>query len=235
LQGRLDRALEHSARSARLFEQRQDQRGVVESTLQKCAILIEAGDWNGAQGELNKLPTDNSVSTEQQALRLLRDAQIAVAQERFDAARAALQESAAAAEAAHSQPITIQVELLKARIAQLQNDPKEATVALQRARNNLLRFAPHALSLLVAETALELGDASQYEHAISLLRRSPDYVRAYALHHAASRALRQSGQPKAADEARQRWLESRNTVRETLSPALRISFDALPQAQEPSA
>jgi hypothetical protein len=92
-----------------------------------------------------------------------------------------------------------------------------------------------ALSLLMAEAALLVGETSGYESARALLRRAPDYGRAYAIHHAAARALAASGQMEAARAASERWLDARNEARARLPDDMQSHFDLLPEAQEPGA
>jgi tetratricopeptide (TPR) repeat protein len=234
LQGRLGDAIVHADRAARLFAQREDRRGSIESELLRVVAQLDAGDHEAALGTLERMHIDDGASDEQRALHALRRAQAELARGALDAAAAALTNAGEAASAAHSQPAAIEVELANARLNQLRGERDGAQAALRRARSALERFAPLVLSLQSAETALRLGASDEYPQALALLRRAPAYGRAYAIHHAAAAAFAAAGDASEAEDAARRWRESLRAARELVPPDLRAGFDAQAVAQEPT-
>jgi tetratricopeptide (TPR) repeat protein len=232
LQGQIESAFVRIDLSAKLAIARQDHRLRLESGLERSALLLATGDWNGAENALTELDIEEA-STEQRAIHGLRLAQVALGRRQPEHARAALEQAQLDADAAHSQPAAIEIALAIAELAQRESDMTAARAALARADAALERFAPLPLALLAAEARLRSGDVSRYEAALALLRRAPDYGRTSAIHHAAARALRAAGSNQAASRARARWIEARDALR-TRIPATRLTeFDALPEQHDP--
>jgi tetratricopeptide (TPR) repeat protein len=192
LSGNPSKALANAKAAADIFHTREDTRGSVEMRLLGAAILVDVGDWDGAEAALGDLSADTVANREQAAILLWRRGEIA--QGRGDAAHAAAiaSEAIAAAQTAHSYGTELSARLLRARALAAQKKAREAATELATTRSGLARYASVPLRLELDETALEVGGAgalSDYRAARAELARLPSYGRAYEIHALATTAL----------------------------------------------
>ena len=204
--GNTTRALADTKAAADIFRTREDDRGSVEMKLLGSAILIDVGDWDGAEAALGDLSADTVASREQAAILLWRRAEIALG--RGDAVRAAAtaSEAVTAAQAAHSYGTELSSRLLRARALHAQKKSKEAAAELAATRSGLARYASVPLRLRLAEAALEVSGSTalpDYRAARSELARLPSYARAFEIHALAAAALRKSSAAAAAEAQRE--------------------------------
>ncbi|HVT32198.1 MAG TPA: protein kinase, partial [Rhodanobacteraceae bacterium] len=196
LSGNPAKALASTKAAADIFRAREDTRGSVEMQLLDAAILIDIGDWDGAEAALGDLSADTVANREQAAILLWRRGEIA--QGRGDAARAAsiASEAISAAGTAHSYGTELSARLLRARALGAQKKSHESAAELAATRSGLARYASVPLRLELAETALEVGGAGalpDYRAARAELARLPSYGRAFEIHALAATALGRKG------------------------------------------
>jgi len=193
LRGDTASALDNAKKASDIFETREDNRGVVEMKLLRSAIFCDVGDWDAAESALGDLSPDNVASREQAAILLWRRGEIALG--RGDAADASgrASEALAAAQAAHSYGTELSARLLRTRALHRQKKYKEATAELAVTRTALAKYASVPLRLQLAETALQVNDASalpDYRAARAELARLPSYGRAFEIHTLGAAAMR---------------------------------------------
>jgi len=205
LSGDTTRALASANAAADIFRTREDDRGSVEMKLLSAAILINVGDWDGAEAALGDLSNDNVANREQAAILSWRRSAIALG--RGDAAKAATLagEAVAAAQAAHSYGTELSARLVRARALLAQKKLKDAAADLAATRSGLAKYASVPLRLELAEAALEISGAAalaDYRAARAELARLPSYARAFEIHALGAAALRKQSDQTAAEAAR---------------------------------
>ena len=205
LSGDTTRALASANAAADIFRTREDDRGSVEMKLLSAAILINVGDWDGAEAALGDLSNDNVANREQAAILSWRRSAIALG--RGDAAKAATLagEAVAAAQAAHSYGTELSARLIRARALLAQKKLKDAAADLAATRSGLAKYASVPLRLELAEAALEISGAAalaDYRAARAELARLPSYARAFEIHALGAAALRKQSDQTAAEAAR---------------------------------
>jgi tetratricopeptide (TPR) repeat protein len=201
LEGRFADATAGAQHAYELFTQREDPRGQVESALLGAAIALDVGDWNEARAKLSMFSADAIENREQQALHAWRSGEWAEAS--GDAKRAArdAERAIADANAAHSLGTELSARLLKARLLDADGAHAEARSELERARQELSRYAslPLRLDLLATTQALCGPSAAvDYREAQVHLARLPAWGRAAELHQLAARCLRKTDAKAAA-------------------------------------
>jgi eukaryotic-like serine/threonine-protein kinase len=188
LEGRITAALQESETALTEFEQRKDQRGVVEMKLLRGAIATDLGDFRDAQQAIGDLAPDN-VAEQASTLRW-RQAEVDFGLGHAEQALKAVDEAIAQAVSAHSYAAELQARLLKVRILGELAQPVAAAKELHTVKDGLVRYASIPMRLELAETALRLGGtnaAADYQQARNLLARLPSYVNAFAIHQYGSR------------------------------------------------
>ncbi len=188
-------ALANAKAAAEIFHTREDNRGEVEMKLLQSAIMIDIGDWDGAESALGTLSADDVASREQAAILLWRRSQIALG--RADAVRAAATagDAVTAAQAAHSYATELSARLVRARALLAQKKTREAAADLAATRAGLAKYASVPLRLELAETALEVSGAAalpDYRAARAELARLPSYGRAFEIHALGAAAMGKS-------------------------------------------
>jgi tetratricopeptide (TPR) repeat protein len=196
LSGNPAKALASTQAAADIFKSREDTRGSVEMRLLGAAILVDIGDWDGAEAALGDLSAATVANREQAAILLWRRGEIALG--RGDAAHAAsiAAEAIAAAQTAHSYGTELSARLLRARALAAQKKAHESAAELAATRSGLARYASVPLRLELAETSLEIGGAGalpDYRAARAELARLPSYGRAFEIHALAAGALAKKG------------------------------------------
>ncbi len=193
LEGRFADASKRAAQAYDLFAQREDPRGKVEAVLTLAAVALDAGDWQEAGQQLDRLDRAQIDNREQQALYAWRRGQWAAGSGDSTTALAHADQAIADAVAAHSLGTELSARLLKARILVALDQSPAAQSELARARAELLRYASVPLRLDLAATALLVADtsaAAQYQEAQLLLLRLPGWGQAPQLHLLAAARLR---------------------------------------------
>jgi hypothetical protein len=183
-----------------------------------AAILIDVGDWDGAEAALGDLSAETVANREQAAILLWRRAEIAHG--RGDIARAVstASDAIAAAGAAHSYGTELAARLLRARALAAQKKSHEAATELAATRSDLARYASVPLRLELAETSLEIGGADalpDYRAARAELARLPSYGRAFEIHALAATALGRKGGDAEAEARRAAEAAYSDLVRNT--------------------
>ncbi|MET0229905.1 MAG: tetratricopeptide repeat protein, partial [Rhodanobacteraceae bacterium] len=182
--GDTTRALASANAAAEIFRAREDDRGSVEMKLLTSAILINVGDWDGAESALGDLSVENVASREQAAILSWRRSAIALG--RGDATRAAALagEAVTAAQAAHSYGTELSARLVRGRALFAQKKSKEAAAELAATRSGLAKYASVPLRLELSEAALQIsgtGALPDYRAARAELARLPSYARAFEI------------------------------------------------------
>jgi tetratricopeptide (TPR) repeat protein len=196
LSGDPAKALANTKDAADIFKAREDTRGSVEMRLLGAAILIDVGDWDGAEAALGDLSAETVANREQAAILLWRRAEIAHGRGDADRAASTASEAITAAEAAHSYGTELSARLLRARALAAQKKSHEAATELAATRSGLARYASVPLRLELAETSLEIGGTGalpDYRSARAELARLPSYGRAFEIHALAATALGSKG------------------------------------------
>ena len=191
-------ALANAQAAAEIFRAREDDRGRVEMKLLASAILIDVGDWDGAEAALENLSADDVASREQAAILVWRHGQIALG--RGDAMRAAsiAADAIKAAQTAHSYATELSARLLRVRALAAANKPKESIAELAATRAELAKYASVPLRLQLAEAALQASGAAalpDYRSVSADLARLPAYARAFEIHALADAALKKKADP----------------------------------------
>ncbi len=230
LEGRMQSALDRAERARRLFEAQQKLRGVTEMQLLRVQVLLDLGDWTAAGEALAAVEANAIDNREQQAMRELRRAELALGTGDAERARAAAAAALATAEQARSQGHALAAHLLLAESLAALGRPAEASGALALARDELARYTSTPLRLLLAEAALRLDPRAaqpDYLAARAALARLPAWGRAMRLHAAAASTL-----PEAADAARDAFGRLLAQTPATQQPALRSLARALDVAMD---
>ncbi|HEY6985921.1 MAG TPA: protein kinase [Rhodanobacteraceae bacterium] len=195
-EGKLSAALDHAKRAFDQFKEREDSRGTVEMQLLESAALRDAGDWDAADAAIADLDADKVANSEQAALLLWHQAEIALGRARADEALAKSAKAITAAKDAHSYGTELSARLTRARALRALNKPKDAAKELAATRADLAKYASTPLRLALAEAALEINGADalpDYRAARDELARLPSYGRAFEIHAMAARLLQAQG------------------------------------------
>jgi tetratricopeptide (TPR) repeat protein len=229
LSGDTTRALANANAAANIFRTREDDRGSVEMKLLSSAILINVGDWDGAEAALGDLSNDNVANREQAAILSWRRSAIALG--RGDAAHAATLagDAVTAAQTAHSFGTELSARLVRARALLAQKKTREAASDLAATRTGLAKYASVPLRLELAEAALQISGATalpDYRAARAELARLPSYARAFEIHALGATAI---GKPsdQAAAEATRAAQAAYDTLAKNTPPAQRPALAKL--------
>jgi tetratricopeptide (TPR) repeat protein len=230
LSGDTTRALANVNAAADIFRAREDDRGTVEMKLLASAILLNVGDWDGADRALGDLSVENVANREQAAILSWRRSAIALG--RGDAVRAATLagEAVTAAQAAHSYGTELSAHLVRARALFAQKKTKDAAAELATTRAGLAKYASVPLRLELAEAALQISGASalpDYRAARAELARLPSYARAFEIHALGAAALKKQPPDPAAAEAARAAQAAFDTMEKNTPSAQRASLTAL--------
>ncbi len=202
-EGKLSDAIDYAKKAFDEFKQREDSRGTVEMQLLQSAAFRDVGDWNAASAAIADLDVEKVANSEQAALLLGRQAEIALGRGRADEALAKAGKAIATAQDAHSYGTELSARLTRARALNMQKKTKEATKELAATRADLAKYASTPLRLALAETALEVDGADalpDYRAARAELARLPAYGRAFEIHALAATAQRR---PEGSDAERE--------------------------------
>lgn len=196
LQGRLGEAAGHLAEARRLFEERDDLRGLMDADLLKARLLAGAGRDDQALALLDQLaPGLAGSSLEQRAIAALLEARLHWQSGALDDAARSLAEARGLAQEAGLRARRLEADALahagakdepglQAEIDRLGNFPLQLIWLEQLTRDRLAR----------GDAA---GAAEAYRRADGLLARRNGYVRAAPLHALGERALAAAGEPGA--------------------------------------
>ncbi len=221
LEGRMDSALKRATEARGAFAQREDLRGVVEMGLVLSAIHRDLGDWPAATQSLSGIDA-GSTNGEQASQYAWRQGEIALGQDDAPAALKAADLAIERATRAHSYGSELTARLLRARALAVLKRPKDALAELKKVEDGVARYASVPLRLLLAETALQVADASAettYRETRALLARLPSYGRAFQVYaHAARNKLAAGSDAMAAAEKALKDLTDQTP--ETAHPAL---------------
>jgi len=195
-EGKISAALDHAKRAFDQFKERDDSRGTVEMQLLESAALRDAGDWDAADAAIADLDVDQVGNSEQAALLLWRQAEIALGRGNADDALAKSGKAIAAAQDAHSYGTELSARLTRARALHAQHKSADAAKELASTRADLAKYASTPLRLTLAEAALEINGADalpDYRAARAELARLPSYGRAFEIHALAAALLHAQG------------------------------------------
>ena len=204
IEGKLSAALDHAKKAFDQFKQRDDSRGTVEMQLLESAALRDAGDWDAADAAIADLDVGQVANSEQAALLLGRQAEIALGRGHADEALTKAGKAIATAQDAHSYGTELSARLTRARALNAQKKIKDAAKELAATRADLAKYASTPLRLALAETALEVNGADalpDYRAARAELARLPAYGRAFEIHALAATAERKPQTDDAEREA----------------------------------
>lgn len=224
LQGRLRDSRSHLERARRLFEERGDQRGLVDATLLEVQLLQASGLASAARTKLAALePTDDQeASLEQRALAALLGAGLAITP---------AQERAAAGQALRlAERCGVRVVLLAARL--LATDAADGGLdrEIEILGNAVLRMRWQERQLEMALAAGQVAAAvALYGRLRQQLAESTPYGRAWAVHAAGVRALQAAGQDDS--EARAAARASAQALLEELPAAADVHWRQVLEAQ----
>ncbi|MET0230479.1 MAG: protein kinase [Rhodanobacteraceae bacterium] len=204
LAGDTTRALANANAAAEIFRTREDDRGSVEMKLLTSAILINVGDWDGADRALGDLSVENVANREQAAILSWRRSAIALGRGDAVHATALAGEAVTAAEAAHSYGTELSAHLVRARALFSQKKLRDAAAELATTRSGLAKYASVPLRLELSEAALQISGASalaDYRAARAELARLPSWARAFEIHALGAAALKKQPPDPAEAEA----------------------------------
>ena len=203
-EGKLSGALDHAKKAFDEFKQREDSRGTVEMQLLQSAAFRDAGDWDAAAAAIADLDVAQVANSEQAALLLGRQAEIALGRGNADDALAKAGKAISTAQEAHSYGTELSARLTRVRALAMQKKIKDAAKELAATRADLAKYASTPLRLALAETALEVNGIEampDYRAARAELARLPSYSRAFEIHALAASVQRKPQTDDAEREA----------------------------------
>lgn len=237
LQGRFRTALTSFAEALPRLRELGDVRGQIELTLAEAEAWLQIGDVDATRQRLDaaeRLLAGNGGNGEQEAelwrLRGLLHKQ----RGETVAARQALRQAVAKAEASHGV-----VTLLQARIAQARLQGGPGLEELRGLRDDAARLGHRGLELQVAEAiteaALARGDAAEAEAAVrrglDAAQESGAWAGAFRLHLLLAQVLERRGLPVEADSHREHAATELARLRNELAPEERTAAAAIAQAR----
>lgn len=227
LQGDYSAALDHLERAHRLFTEREDLRGLVDTGMLRARIMLAAGDAERAGRELAALAGQlPQASTEQRAMAALLRAELARLGGDAQAAASALQQAREHAGAAGGRALLLQIELFGGR----GDDALGVEIQALGHRRLWLQWAEQALLTRLASG----GDAvGLYRDILRLLRESGAYGGEWRLHRLGARAHAAADDPAAAAEAAARADEAFERLRKATPATLQPTLDRLAQQTFP--
>jgi tetratricopeptide (TPR) repeat protein len=228
-EGRLGDALAELDRAQRLFTERDDRRGAVETALLRGQVLLAAGALPELEAHLRGLDAQlDEASSEQRAGAALLAAELASRRGDTAAAHKALAGAEAAASRAGMRATTLRVAIARAAAGRM-------TPAEDAALGDALRQLGHVgLQLAWLEQriarALSAGRsadaAADYRTARDLLRAHPGPPVAVPLHAAGARALAATGDSTDADAARRAAQDAAGRIGANLPEPMRAAYAA---------
>jgi tetratricopeptide (TPR) repeat protein len=222
LEGRIGSALQRAQRAGALFAEREDRRGVAETSLIEAAALADVGSWEAADAVLARLGDDAVERGEQMARRDLIRGAIALGRGDAAAARDAAQTAATAAAESGSAALALEARALGARAG---GDATALPALLADAERTAQ--APVRLAIAEARMALDADPRRADADARALLARVGRYGRAFALHAAAARRFDAAADATSAARARADGNAAADRVLKELPDAQRNGFEAL--------
>ncbi len=241
-EGRFQAALSSYDEALSILRRIEDPRGLAEFTLGRAATLLELGRTDATAEELAAVAgwLAEGGSDEQRAeLERLR-AEVLLRRLERAAARAAVEDALAAAEASHSAPLILRVRLTGALLELESEGDGRAAPALREILADAARLghAPVRLAAteLLARAELASGGFAAAEQAaregLLLAARCGAYGGAFRLHLLLARALQARGAREAAADEIERGLAELARLRGDLAPRERLAFDALAEVRE---
>jgi tetratricopeptide (TPR) repeat protein len=228
-EGRLGDALAELDRAQRLFTERDDRRGAVETALLRGQVLLAGGALPELEAHLRRLDGQlGEASSEQRAGAALLAAELATRRGDTAAARKALAGAEAAASRAGMRATSLRVAIARAAAGRM-------TPADDAALGDALRQLGHVgLQLAWLEQrvarALSAGRnadaATDYRAARELLRAHPGAPVAVPLHAPGASALAATGDSSGADAARRAAQEAAGRIGANLPEPMRAAYAA---------
>ncbi|HEV7489352.1 MAG TPA: protein kinase [Rhodanobacteraceae bacterium] len=226
-EGKLASALDHAKKAFDEFKQREDSRGTVEMQLLESAAFRDAGDWDAAAAAIADLDVGQVANSEQAALLLGRQAEIALGRGNADDALAKASKAISTAQEAHSYGTELSARLTRVRALAMQKKTKDAAKELAATRADLAKYASTPLRLALAETALEVNGIDalpDYRAARAELARLPAYGRAFEIHALAASIQRKPQTDDAEREALRAAEAAYDDLQHNTPPAQRAAL-----------
>jgi tetratricopeptide (TPR) repeat protein len=216
--GRLDEAWAQLQKARALFQEREDQRGLVDADLLEARLLTAAGNGVGALARLDRLqPTLQESSMEQRAIASLLRAELLM-----DAGRAAEATKMLARARTEANESGVRVLRLRADVLGGQGADPDLDQAVTSLGNAPLLLLWHERRIA---QGLDAGDAPAAAAFYRLAREAPgargNFLRAERLHSLGARALAAAGAPRDAEDAERRAVEARAALQSRLPPELK--------------
>jgi tetratricopeptide (TPR) repeat protein len=229
-EGRYADALAQAQHAGEIFARRADKRGVTEAQLLTARTQLALGNADASKAALAPLALDE-LGTEQHAIALLVQAQLATLEGDVAGANSKFAEARKLAEQAHAGVLALETRIAQARANTLRGDAAHAPIAdLLAATATLghvpLRLATAELALAQALQGARLGDAgARYREALPVLRQVGRWRDASALHALGALALTRSGATAEAEAARNAAAQARSTLLEAAPAGERALFE----------
>ncbi|MDR3388308.1 MAG: protein kinase [Rudaea sp.] len=238
IEGRFADAITSADRAKQIFVRRADERGQNEAGIQQARIALATGDGVNADKALGSISLEK-LSAEQRAAYLFATARRALLARNYAEAAAKLDTATAAASAAHSGSLGVNIQLERVRLALAGNNSALADklLAALRKQTTQLGEIPLRLAWLELELASALhgtagADAlTHYREAAALLKTSGRYRDAVLIHELGERlpgasSAEAAAAHAAAETARAQLLaETPAAARESLQLLLRQRWE----------